>query len=416
MTAPARRRLSEASVPTARQRREHASDLRLDERAEPGEIRQRQVRQPDTAVRVPAKPALITAANVAVLGALGVVAAPLAGLAAVAVTGAGVGSIAARRGRTRRAHRAGPLLGGPVRRPGGIGMPRRRVSTGGIRLPRLGRAAPLMARRRIPTSAPFRRGMVGRPLSAAGRMAKAVRAGQQAGTARAAAAQARRAATANRGPVRRAVGGLGAAGLAAGAVAARNGWRLARRLVRHRILGHPQPARPTRPGTQRPTPAVKPTVSRGPAKPTTGPVAPAKPVPRPVPGPPVIPLAAVSGTTKENTTMGYTRELAGKMWAHADAWTPRGMLEPVEEYHDLPYTLGFVRAAIGALMEKSAKKFPVDQAIARQLGQIVGCLDTAAEMAKKIPEAVETIHGDELKRLRNPRQGERMWDLSANGL
>lgn len=109
------------------------------------------------------------------------------------------------------------------------------------------------------------------------------------------------------------------------------------------------------------------------------------------------------------------RELAGRMWANVDAWSPRGMEMAVQEYHDLPYTIGFMRATIGALMEKSMKEFPLDPVIAQQLGTIVEMIDTATTMSRRIPEAVEEIHKKELDRLRNPRQGESMWDLSANG-
>lgn len=110
-----------------------------------------------------------------------------------------------------------------------------------------------------------------------------------------------------------------------------------------------------------------------------------------------------------------TRDVAGRMWANISAWNPRGMLEAVEEFHELPQTLAYMRATVGALMEKSAARLPLDPAIAKQIGQIVQLLDTATKMAPKVPEAVEALHKRELDRFRNPRVGESKWDRSANG-
>ncbi len=111
-----------------------------------------------------------------------------------------------------------------------------------------------------------------------------------------------------------------------------------------------------------------------------------------------------------------TREAAGRMWANTAAWEPKGMLDAVEEFHDLPQSLAYVRATVGTLMEKSAGRLPLDSAIAKQIGQIVALLDTAAKMAPKVPEAIEAIHKAELDRLRRPRNGESKWDRAANGL
>lgn len=111
-----------------------------------------------------------------------------------------------------------------------------------------------------------------------------------------------------------------------------------------------------------------------------------------------------------------TREAAGRMWANTAVWEPKGMLDAVEEFHDLPQSLAYVRATVGTLMEKSAGRLPLDSAIAKQIGQIVALLDTAAKMAPKVPEAIEAIHKAELDRLRRPRAGESKWDRAANGL
>lgn len=194
-------------------------------------------------------------------------------------------------------------------------------------------------------------------------------------------------------------------------------WRSLGRWFRRWILGR-KPKKKTKPKKKpEDLKTVSSTVDRGTPGGLTAPVAATEP--QAAPGEPIRPGA--EEPSKENTmssadTPSGIREAAGRMWANADAWTPRGMLVVVEEYHDLPKTLEYFRATVGALMDKSMKKFPVDPAIAQQIGKVVECLDTAAAMARKVPEAVETIHKHELDRLRRPRVGEEMWDRSMNGV
>lgn len=203
---------------------------------------------------------------------------------------------------------------------------------------------------------------------------------------------------------------------AATRVATRNGWRLLGRWFRKWVLRRkPKKKRKTskKAADQK---QVAPIVDRGTPTAQQNTVQPVNP--QAAPGEPITP--GENTTPKENTmstadTPSGTREMAGRMWANVDSWTPRGMETVVQEFHDLPQALDYMRATVGTLMDKSMKNFPVDPAIAQQIGKVVECLATASAMSSRIPEAVETIHKAELDRLRNPRAGEAMWDLSANG-
>ncbi|MEV5819328.1 hypothetical protein AB0L22_09145 [Micromonospora haikouensis] len=201
---------------------------------------------------------------------------------------------------------------------------------------------------------------------------------------------------------------------AATRVVARNGWRLLGRWFRKYVLRR-KPKKKTKKKNTEQQKKVAPIVDRG-TSPQQETVQPTNP--KAAPGQPIQP--GDPATPKENTmstadTPSGTREMAGRMWSNVDSWNPRGMETVVQEYHDLPQALDYMRATVGTLMDKSMRHFPVDQAIAEQIGKVVECLATASQMSRRIPEAVETIHKAELDRLRNPRAGEAMWDLSANG-
>ncbi|MEV5211299.1 hypothetical protein AB0K35_27885 [Micromonospora sp. NPDC053740] len=205
---------------------------------------------------------------------------------------------------------------------------------------------------------------------------------------------------------------------AATRAATRNGWRAAGAWFRRFVLRR-KPKKKVKNAAKKTAPkkTVAPTVDRGTPTQTAKPNQNSNPTA--APGRPIIPgdntAAAKEDTMSSADTPSGAREMAARMWANVESWQPRGMLVVVEEYHDLPQTLEYMRATIGVLMDRSMKRFPVDPEIAQQIGKIVEVLDTAAAMSRKIPEAVETIHEKQLRRLRNPGVGEEMWDMSANG-
>lgn len=400
---------------------------------------------PTTTLTVPAKPAAITAANIATLAGT---AAAVAGPVGWAVAGAAaavpaVGYAAKKAAAKRNANRRQSATTSVQRTVSGPKVPRlgRAGSVAGSSAHRTGagsgrhRASGLLRgllgdRSRSPG---VKRAGASSAASPGGRRANQAGAGRgrnvRSALGRAASAPLRGLARFGRGlasrPGKKAT--IGAAyrrnrkhgvAMALGAATrtgARLVWRSAGAWFRRFVLRR-KPKKKTK--TKRAAAkTVTPTVDRGISSPHSKPNNPASP--QAAPGPPIIPgdntAAAKEETMSTTDTPSGTREMAARMWANVEMWQPRGMLPVVEEYHDLPKTLEYMRATVGAVMDKSMKRFPVDQAIAQQIGKIVECLDTAAAMSRKIPEAVETIHKKDLDRLRNPRQGEQMWDLSANG-
>lgn len=207
---------------------------------------------------------------------------------------------------------------------------------------------------------------------------------------------------------------LGAAARAAG----RNGWRAAGAWFRRFVLRR-KPKKKVKNTAKKTAPkkTVAPVVDRGTPSQNTNPNQNSNPTA--APGRPIIPgdntAAAKEDTMTSADTPSGTREMAARMWANVESWQPRGMLAVVDEYHDLPQALEYMRATIGVLMDRSMKRFPVDPEIAQQIGKIVEVMATASAMSRKIPEAVEEIHKKQLRDLRNPGVGQEMWDQSANG-
>lgn len=429
---------------------------------------------PVNTLTVPAKPALITGANIATLGATVAAAAGPAGLIAGGALAAGVSAVAAHKGAKRRAtgrlrqqaerqraaraagapanpqraaprgrkssplaslggrknrgrspslaggaagpssgkgRRAGSPLGRLLGKPGQSGRGRKTPGggTGAGRpagakpspRPRTSTTAAPGAKHSQPHTRPRARGAGLIPKI--GATSRALRNALRQPTARQAAAAARN----GKGKGSRL--GLGLTALAAGAVGARNSYRRARRWVRRRVLGKPDPKKPTRATKPRRHVARKLTLSTRSA--TTTRTTPA--ATRPKPGPT---LTNPSNTTK-GTTMDGLRQHAAQMYAYASVFEPSGMLGPIDpggDFHDMPESLGFVRAAVGSLMEKATAKWPLDPSIAQVMSQVVQLLDTAAEASRRIPAAIEDMHKKELDRLRRPRPGEDKWDVSAN--
>lgn len=204
---------------------------------------------------------------------------------------------------------------------------------------------------------------------------------------------------------------------AAGRTGIRNGWRHAGKWFRRFVLRRKPKKKVKDTAKKAPKKTVAPIVDRGTPPQATSPTQNSNP--QAAPGQPITPgdntAAAKEDTMSSANVPSGAREIAARMWANVEAWQPRGMLAVVDEYHDLPQTLEYVRATVGVLMDRSMKRFPVDPAIAQQIGKIVEMLATASVMSRKIPEAVEEIHKKQLQDLRNPGVGQEMWDLSANG-
>lgn len=398
--------------------------------------------KPDERLAIPAKPAAVTAVNVAALAALGVAATGVGGaVVAAGAAVAGGAALARKKGAAKRAARM-------VSSAGTSTTGKRRATTGST-----GRSTGLLGKlassRRGSTSksatgsTPARSGratkMGGAFRSAAGKvgLAKLARTSPSRPSSLAKPSIMKRAASSRAAKVT----GLAAAGrgitkaakwsapklgraiksaVTAGATTKPNDtktkpttrWARARKWFQATILRR----KPKKPIKAQPE-SVAATVARR-NRPTgvtvtrsaCGGVTVIKHAGRPVP------LSATSTTTLITTPGGLAmRDAARQMWNYAASFEPRGMQPVINELEDLPETLSHVAAAVGALMEKSQGKFPLDPVIIAQIGQVVEALYAAAAASKKIPGAVHEIHAADIKRISQPRQGEEMWDLASNG-
>lgn len=417
---------------------------------------------PTTTLTVPAKPALTTAANLATLaGSAMVVAGPpgwIAG-AAVAAGGAAVGvTRSVRRRRARQAALGGfPVIGGvggPASRRAASGSSGRaagggrsstgrpaaggRAATGGRtagrgsgsgraggllgRLGRAGSGAGTSAGRTGSGRGPSlggraggrtatRRGPLGRLAAAGRRTAAAIGAGRNAATPRAAATAARRHANRPTPTGRKRTKALGAAGVAAGLVGARNGFRKARRWVRRNVLGEPEPTK-----AERKTPAKQP-----PQRQTGNQVR--RPDDKRNPDRSGAPKPGTTSTTEREPTMtanGQAPQPSSHFWqsarqlhAAAAKFQPRGMMEVRAECAELPYALSEIASALRARAQ-ACTQHPLHAQMAQLFMQISACVDSAAQASTQLYPAFDALHPTEVRRILQPRPNEPAWDVNNN--
>lgn len=118
-------------------------------------------------------------------------------------------------------------------------------------------------------------------------------------------------------------------------------------------------------------------------------------------------------TTGGKAMAGSMKHHASQMWVYAGSFEPRNFMEIVDEIHELPDVVAYMAGAIGALLAKGQRKWPADEAVKAELGNLVAVLHDAASIAKKLPGLMEEVHAEDLKRFRQPRQGEHLMNVSA---
>lgn len=111
------------------------------------------------------------------------------------------------------------------------------------------------------------------------------------------------------------------------------------------------------------------------------------------------------------------KQYAQQMATYAAEYDAPGVLEIIDELdHNLHDALRLVAEAFDSLSETARRKWPFDDAVVQKLSMTGECLWTAANMARQIVPDIETIHAEELRKLRNPdRPGMEKFDLAANG-
>lgn len=392
-------------------------------------------KQPVDTLTVPVKAATATVANVAALAAAAVAAGGTAAVVAAAGGAALLGAAAkgGKKAAAFRAQRKASQSSGT--RSGGSGrsvlprMFRSGRSGAGATGARKSGASALARKGSTPTGAGARKasgvrssgltgakaGMFSRRATGAG--TGATRKSTGAGTLRSRASRvanspARRWAGAKLASARKGASTQAQKARKSTAKRSRNLWRGLRKWFQRKIMGRkpepknrPAPLTPLRTGTD-----LKAAFAQGLINaPVAGTTKLARVLP-PVP-------AVFTAPTTAPRTGGIMRDIARQMVTYAEEYDAPGILEIIDELdNNLEGSLQYVADAIRILSEKSRAKWPFDDAIVQKLGMISECLDTAAQMARGVVPDIETIHENELRRLRQPGVGQEKFDLSANGM
>lgn len=419
---------------------------------------------PATTLTVPAKPAIVTGANVATLaGTAAAAAGPVGWAVAAGVAAVAGGGYAVRRAFVRRDTSSDGHLG----RGGGAGRSASgQRSLGGARSSgagRAGRSAGAAAGGRRRGGAASTAGGAGRHAagragtgrggagsSTAGRRGsglgalnpmRALASRRAAGRGPAGSTAAGRSRAAS-GPLGRAGRSVGALGRGAGRLAsapARAAWRAAkqhranrranhatggqsspgvwqrmRRFVRGNVLGHKPPtAKPANPKT---TPTDRRHTGGTVRRPTqpTDPSGRRAPAPRPT-----------TRTSERTPTMGDTQTAGGpqptspffhaarQVHATAAKFEPRGMMEVRGETYEMPHSLDEIAAALRVRAQACTKQ-PLHPQLAHAIAQVAACVDSAAQAARQLGPAFDALHPTEVARILKPRPNEQAWDVANN--
>lgn len=105
---------------------------------------------------------------------------------------------------------------------------------------------------------------------------------------------------------------------------------------------------------------------------------------------------------------------AMEMARAAAAYEPTGMLQVGQDFANLPEALNLVAEAMKITTDKADGEQPLDPQIIELMRGIYQLTQKAAELAGELKPAFENLHHVDLERHRNPRTGERMWDVASN--
>lgn len=108
-------------------------------------------------------------------------------------------------------------------------------------------------------------------------------------------------------------------------------------------------------------------------------------------------------------------EASREMVGAAAMYTPEGMMQIGNDFASFPEVIRNVANAIqGMTMSVQGGETPMNPAIVDALKAIHAEMMKTAHMAEDLKPAFENLHAVDIKRIRQPRPGEEMWDLTKN--
>jgi len=108
-------------------------------------------------------------------------------------------------------------------------------------------------------------------------------------------------------------------------------------------------------------------------------------------------------------------EASREMVGAAMMYTPEGMMQIGNDFAGFPEVIRNLASAIQAMTRQVQEgETPMNPAIVDMIKGMHAELIKAASMAEDLKPAFENLHAVDIQRIRAPRRGEEMWDLSAN--
>ncbi|TGG81673.1 hypothetical protein D8771_20035 [Streptomyces albus] len=105
---------------------------------------------------------------------------------------------------------------------------------------------------------------------------------------------------------------------------------------------------------------------------------------------------------------------ASEMEEAANSYDPSGAMHVVNTLLGMPTALTSIANTFKILAEKSDEDFPLEKEVAEALEEVYKHLKRSVEAAEEVAEVVERVHEHDIRRHKEPRKGEPMWDTSNN--
>lgn len=108
-------------------------------------------------------------------------------------------------------------------------------------------------------------------------------------------------------------------------------------------------------------------------------------------------------------------EASREMVGAAMMYNPEGMMQIGNDMASFPEVIRNVASALqGMTRQVQDGETPMHPAIVDKLKALHAELIKVAHEAEDLKPAFENLHNVDINRIRNPRKGEEMWDLSSN--
>ncbi|MFJ9817918.1 hypothetical protein ACIRU3_22180 [Streptomyces sp. NPDC101151] len=108
-------------------------------------------------------------------------------------------------------------------------------------------------------------------------------------------------------------------------------------------------------------------------------------------------------------------EASREMVGSALMYNPEGMMEIGQDFASLPEFLQNLAKAIYHMTRQVQEgDTPMDPAIVDKIKAIHAEIRMVAQSAEDLKPAFENYHADDIKRIRNPRRNEQLWDVERN--